>query len=207
MILKFDHISFSCDKEKDYRASIPEGYREIFAEMGLPNTECKRSFLSNWQDVHNIIMLESESGIPIEVTQYKTVSGESKLSLYQNEIHIPTPNILSSVSYFLCLGLKVLKQGETDAVLGLRPFLDKDEFLIYLKQGSSPPFPFLDVMGYSSIGLFVGRIDKEADKLRKAGYMVTQPSALTVNRKLLEIVFSHGGSGEIVELIAIGKGK
>lgn len=207
MILKLDHISFSCDKEKDYRASIPQGYREVFAETGLPNTECKRRFLSDWQDVHNIIMLQSESGIPIEVTQYRTVSGEGRMGLYQNEIHIPTRSIPSSVSYFSRLGLKVLSQSGTGAVMGLRPFLDKNEFRIYLKQDSSPPLPFLDVMGYSSIGFLVDSVDKEAEKLRGSGYMVTRPSVLTVNGKLLRIVFSRGGSGEIVELIAIGKGE
>lgn len=152
-------------------------------------------------------MLQSESGIPVEVTQYETVSGEGRISLYQNEIRLPTCSIQSSISYFSCLGMKVLSQSITNAVMGLRPFLDMNEFRICLTQDSSPPLPFLDVMGFSSIGLFVDSIDKEAGKLRKAGYMITNPSTLTVNGKLLEIAFSHGGNGEIVELIAIGKGE
>lgn len=142
MILKLDHISFSCAEGRDYLASIPQGYREVFAEMGLPNTECKRRFLSDWQDKHNIIMLQSESGIPVEVTQYEAVSVEGRMSLYQNEIHLPTCSIQSSVPYFSRLGMKVLSQSITDAVMGLRPFLDKNEFRICLKQDSSPPSLF-----------------------------------------------------------------
>lgn len=206
MILKIDHISFSCDEKTNCSNSIPKEYELFFSEIRLPNVDCKKELLLNRENkTHDIFMFQSDWGnIPIEVTQYRVTTGQSEISFNKSDIYIPTCDIQESARFFMCLGMKIIEESVASIVLELSTFLDKEPFRIHLSRSPKPRKPYLDILGFSSIGFFVDCIETEAKKLCNEGYAFTGISPIKVNGKTMKVAFSYGKAGEIVELIALG---
>lgn len=206
MILKIDHISFSCAEKDIVDSRIPKEYTLVFSEISLPNVDSKKDLLLNREnEKHNIFMFQGPAdSIPIEITQYHTVTGQSKISCNKRDIFIPTFDIEETARFFMCFGMKRVGEADGDIILELAPFLDKQCFRVHLTESKIIQKPHLDISGYSSIGLFVDCIDGEAKKIQSAGYSFTGISPINVNGKMLKVAFSYGKHGEIVELIALG---
>lgn len=208
MILKFDHISFSCDESTHYMEQIPAGYSVVFSEMGLPNVACKKTLLANQDETHHIFMLQSDGRgcLPIEVTQYPHISGRSPIVFSGSDIVFPSKNRMESQRFYTCMGMNAVENTNKETVLELRPFLDVMPFRIHVvtPRGNTTCSSCLDTLGYSSVGLIVDRIEIEMEKASKAGYIVTGASAITVHGIDMQVAFIQGLYGEIVELIAIG---
>lgn len=210
MVLKFDHISYSCDESFDYRSVIPEEYEEQFVERNLQNIRCKEKFLQYGSGMHNIFMLDSkENNIPIEITQYPMVSGaNSNLILDKSKIYWYVKELEEAVKFFSILGMKVIARDENSVELSITPFLDKKEYVIhFLRESKKETVPYLDVQGFSSVGLLVDSAEKNLKKISQKGFYVTEISKLKVNGKWLDIGFAEGKNGEIVELISLLKSK
>ena len=88
MIVKLDHISYSCayGKEESIKASF-EGYREIFREENIENLSIKSEFMSTQEKEHCLYMMVKEGDVPIEITSYPgCFSGRERLSLKEGKI-------------------------------------------------------------------------------------------------------------------------
>ncbi len=206
MILKIDHISFSCDKKTNYIDYIPNDYAISFSEIGLPNVECKNDLLWNQDNkTHDIFMFQSDEGnIPIEVTRYNFTAGESNIFVNKSDVFIPTCDIEESAHFYGCFGMEVIEKSAVDTVLELSTFLNKNPLRIHLRKSVKKRNPFLDIVGFSSIGFFVDCIEEEVKKLSSDGYAFTGISPIKVNGKAMRVAFSYGNMGEIIEFIALG---
>ena len=89
----------------------------------------------------------------------------------------------------------------------LSPFLDKKKIFIHLIENTTcVREPFLDISGFSSIGLFVDNIPKHLAQCVAAGFQTSDISPIKVQEKWMNIAFVEGKNGELVELISIRKG-
>jgi hypothetical protein len=208
MILKFDHISYSCDATTDVSQHVPAHYKEIFRETDLDNIPCKIKYLQFNSSKHNIFMYESKNDdgadLPIEITQYPQIAvGSTPLRLEGRTIIWEVADVESARKLFLCLGA----QEETEKnKLRIVPFLDKTKILIHFVENiSCTRKPFLDISGFSSIGLFVDSVQKYLTKLSKAGFTVSGISPIEVHGKQMNIAFVEGRNGELIELISMMK--
>ena len=210
MILKFDHISYSCHSESEAAGHIPVHYTEAFRDMELANISCKMKYLKFKSQKHNIIMFIPDSpemsGIPIEVTQYPKVFHTTPfLHFRDNVIFWEVADVLSARNLFLSLGAK--EQGEANC-LTLSPFLDKEKIFIRLIENATcRREAFLDIDGFSSIGLFVDNIQKHLEKCAAAGFQGSNISQIKVQGRWMNIAFVEGKNGELIELISIMKEK
>lgn len=209
MILKFDHISYSCSSELDVKNNVPAHYTEAFRNMELDNIPCKMKYLKFKSPKHNIIMLVPKAfqsaGIAIEVTQYpKVVHGVENLSFKEYTIFWNVVDVVSARRLFLSLGAKEESSANS---LVLSPFLDKKKIFIQLIENTTcVREPFLDISGFSSIGLFVDNIPKHLEQCVAAGFQTSDISPIKVQEKWMNIAFVEGKNGELVELISIRKG-
>lgn len=202
MVLRVDHISFSCGNDYSYENILPPGYTKQFEEIGLLNISCKKGFLKNDASVHNIYMYSDETGIPIEITQYpKAFCKNEAISFAGRDILWKVKNPQKAKELFNILGGKIDENG----IVQIRPFFEKNPISISFKENSGQDVPYLDVNGFSSLGLFVDDTDKEMAKLAKEGYFTTDSERISVNGKQLSIGFVKGFSGEIVELISLSR--
>jgi len=206
MILKFDHISLSCSSEVEAANSVPAHYTEVFREMELDNIPCKMKYLKLKSPKHNIIMLSPTTpngvGIPIEITQYPEVLPLTKsLSFKNHTIFWEVADVPSARSLFLSLGAK--EENNIDCFV-LSPFLDKNKILIQLIENPAcTGDPFLDISGFSSIGLFVDNIPKHLAQCSAGGFQISEISTIKVQGRWMNIAFVEGKNGELVELISI----
>lgn len=207
MLLKLDHVSYSCGRGDGFKKIIPTGYKEQFREEGLPNIECKCSLLKHHDIMHNIIMyLSDKDYVPIEITQYETVSDiKNKMNINGSEIIFFTQNVNESKRFFSCFDMKTRFDSDKLAELYFQPFLDSHEWTIRLCKNDVKEEAVLDICGFSSIGIIVDKLEKVIEKVKIEGFITTGISQLLVNGKLLEIAFCNGFYGEVVELISFSK--
>lgn len=206
MVLKIDHVSFSCEKGQENSANVTPIYERVFFETDLPNISCKRELLKNHADTHNIIMYHAgESYIPIEVTQYPSVKNvNNDISLNQRAIEWKVKSIKESMGYFETVGFKCIDETNTYAIMKLKPFLDKEPIEISLLETEQISAEgFLDVFGYSSLGLLVDNVEMELNKFAARNFVTTEVNSLEVNGKKMNVAFTKGPSNEIIELIAV----
>lgn len=206
MILKVDHISYSCGMNVDFFAIIPKGYQLAFKEENLINVEAKKSFLKNKNYYHNIYMFENdENMIPIEVTQYTEIENcKSNLDFQGDVLIYNVLKVKDSTDFFSILGEipTAVKDGFT--ILELKFALDKRKILLYFKEASEIyNEPYLDVVGYSSLGIWVDSVEKYHKKYIENGYFPSDISEITVNKKQLKIFFVKGKNCEILEIIGL----
>ncbi len=204
MVLKLDHVSFSCGIGDAYEERIPRGYQKKFAEYDLPNIACKADFLELKSPWHNIFMYDGgEESIPVEVTQYpQVIQAISDITVNGRTILWPVVDREAAVELFTALGGK----GQEDlSEVVFKPFLDKEPFTIRFVVSENISKSVLDMNGYTSIGLFVDNVFREIKKLADKNYMVTEMNSLTVAGKKMDIGFVRGKNGEIVELISLSK--
>ena len=208
MILKFDHISFSCSSEVEAARYVPAHYIEVFRDIELNNIPCKMKYLKFKSPKHNIIMLAPTApngrGIPIEITQYPEVLPNTKtLSFKDDTIFWEVSDIPAARRFFLSLGAK---EANNMKRLVLSPFLDKNKIFIQLSENSMcAREPFLDIAGFSSIGIFVDNIQKHLAQCAAAGFPISEISPIKVQERWMNIAFAEGENGELVELISIKK--
>lgn len=207
MIIKFDHLSYSCSYEEEERmiskfCSASGGYKFQFREQ-IENLPIKNRILQNVCDMHNLVMLQPinqhnfQVSVPIEITSYPKVSGYAAYGLSDGMIEFRSPDIGESFLFYQLLGFQ--KEGRN--VLSLKTMLDKNRVFIKLVESSDVYPHCLDVAGFSSIAWIVNKIEKYVNRLKAQGITVTDINELTVNKRRLKICFLIGEKGEIIELI------
>lgn len=207
MIIKFDHLSYSCGYEEEEKmisrfCDAGGGYTIQFKER-VKNLPIKDEIMQNACDMHGMVMLQPadqthfHTSVPIEITSYPKVSGYSAYNLGVGRIEFQTPNIKESAGFYQQLGF----QKEDCNILSLTTLLDKNK--VYIKLVESKVFYpcYLDVSGFSSIAWIVSKIEKYADMIKNRGIKVTNIEELVVNKRRLKICFAIGKQGELVELI------
>lgn len=204
MILKFDHISFSCKNEDAGKVMKSlDGYELVFCEEKLHNMNSKKNIMKQVQAFHNISLMHSSAGLPIEITSYNFCeSSNDYLMLDGCIIKLFSPKIEYSIQLFRHLGFKIEEKAPSVYLAELKPLLDKEPVTILIQEREIQR-PYLDSNGFSSLAFIVDNLEKEKEKLSRLHYNTTEIECLCVNKKQLKIFFLEGISGEIFEFIAL----
>lgn len=201
MIVKFDHVSYSCsyEQEEQTKASF-EGYEEVFCEKELKNLPIKKEFLKLPAESHNIIMLQKEEAVPIEITAYpECPKGKEKLVVGAGGFVINTADLEKTKVFYEALGFH--RDGEK---LYMKPMLDTKEIVLQFVQNCGVEnATYLDMQGWGILAFVVDNGAKQKKNLENAGIYTTEIQELEVNGKKLKIFFAKSDVGDLVELIAI----
>ncbi len=198
MIIKFDHISYSCQTGEE-PVGLLEGFTQEFSETKLPNITAKNSFLKNKAATHNISLYRCEGKYPIEITAYPECDGENrKYDVSDDLIVVYSPDVETTVAFYEAIGFKVTE----DKCLELLPFMEQKKVVLQVKEADTDEV-FLDKGGFGSLAFVVDRIEKHRTQLEKKAFQVTDVEMLKVNGKELKICFVTDGIGDIVEFIGI----
>lgn len=124
MIIKFDHIAYTCqkkDKEKVFGSL--KNYKPVFMEEGVENLIIKKQLMSNWQENHDISLWEASEMLPIEITAYDmTKNGIKKYDVNGNIIIAATNSFSESYGFYKAIGFKETKgYMELSTLMGISP--------------------------------------------------------------------------------------
>lgn len=201
MIVKFDHISYSCafGEEEQTKALFP-AYQEAFAEQDLENLSIKAEFLKEPAKRHNITMLRGEGFYPIEITSYpQCFAGADRYAPEADIIRIFTPDVASTADFYGQLGFR--QEGED---LVMKPMLDTREIRLRIEAAPDREVDtYLDQQGYGSLAFVVDNGARQKKQLEGLGIYTTEIQELTVNGKLLKIFFAKSSAGDLVEFIGV----
>lgn len=205
MILKFDHVAYTCNYESENR-SLQKFYdhKIIFRENKLKNLQNKMEFLTNKDLYHNIIYLEKDCNIPIEITSYKSIEDQyCDISVIDNKVEIWSCNLAESIKFFSLLGFKMQDESEKYCNLTFYTIFEKSPVFLEIKKSDQYKGWCLDNKGYCCLAFLADNAQKESIKLSSLGYLCTDIESLTVNGRRLEIFFVQGKCGEVVEIFSI----
>lgn len=200
MIVKFDHISYSCsivEKDSVYKQKFAGKYKILFEEIGLKNIQGKQRLFYQHHQYHDLIMLLSERYLPVEITAYEDCKKEKeRFFIEQGRIVVETAKAQETEAFFREFGFK--RQGE---FMILKPILDKQEIVLEIRETMQEYYSRLDNHGFTSLAFWSNNLHSEKRKLETAGYEVTPVEELMVNHRKLKLCFVVGKQQEIVELI------
>ena len=201
MIVKFDHISFTCFLG-DEEAAMKEfaGYEQAFCENNVVNLDIKKDFLELDSHMHDLYMLTKEGGYPIEITSYnQCTEGKNRLHVSGGEFVIKSKDVKETEDFYANLGFVMEQQ-----VMRMKPFLDKDAVTIRIEQdGDLSDKTYLDQKGWGILAFVTDNAERQKRQLDKAGVYTTSVQELPVNGKKLKIFFAESKVGDLVELIGI----
>lgn len=209
MVIKFDHVSYSCEMNEDYSHILTSDYFEVFREVGLPNAPCKNILLCNGANKHDIVLYHSKTGgLPIEITAYPNMNSQfTYMSISENVIIINVNDLKTAINFFSCFDMVVTTTGVNFSVLRIVTVLDKIAFYIKLiEKEIICNKAALDNKGYSSVALFVDNVERILKKCEQKGFSITEISPVYVNGRKLLVAFAIGRNMEIVELISLNRG-
>lgn len=209
MIVKFDHISYSCSllKEESARQLFSE-YETVFHEKDLPNLAMKYPYMRKEQTTHNIMLLQKAGSYPIEITAYeaceKRAEGKTeKYVLSDDKIDIYSANPMETKAFFALLGFKENEEG----ILELKPLLDEKPLCIKVcklpEESTDTHTCFLDEEGFGSLAFVVDNAKKQKALFKEKDYPTSEIEELMVNGKKLKIFFTNSPMGEIIEFIGM----
>ncbi|MBQ3035476.1 MAG: hypothetical protein IJD31_00970 [Lachnospiraceae bacterium] len=205
MIVKFDHISFSCtlEEEKEVR-DLFKNYEIVFHEEKLRNSVIKKDYMRAEQELHNIMLLNSQDEYPIEITAYpKCISSDLnecvKYELVDDYIVIYSVAPTETERFLKLLGMK---QSE-NSLWEIKPFLDKRKLKIKVCKTEEKRKVYLDNRGYGSLAFLVDNICKQKKLLENSDISCSDIDELMVNGKMLKIFFASSITGEIIEFIGL----
>jgi len=111
-----------------------------------------------------------------------------------------------SSKFWQCLGFMQVEEGNGFARLEFRSRLEKATFGLYLQRCAEVKKKhFLDDAGFNCIAFVTSSIKNEKQMLEYKGFVTTEIEELMVDDKLLDIFFTKGPSGELVEIIGVGQ--
>lgn len=200
MIVKLDHIAYSCLREEiDIVCDRFQGYHQVFREQDLPNPEIKRQLMQKWSAVHDIVLLNKTSEFPVEITAYDTISHGSKYELSADHVIVNTSSIGASSFFYNTIGFKQKNSME----MCFRSLMDEKAVVIRYNETQKSVSTYLDTDGYSCIAFWTNSADKEKKRLEKRGVNTTGIVDLCVNKKNLSVFFAYNEYGDICEFISL----
>ena len=205
MIVKFDHISYSCSLEQEKAiCNLFEDYEVQFHEVELDNLPMKQAYMREVQKKHNIMMLQKQRCYPIEITAYekcfeRNLNVKEKYVLCNDVIEIYSDNPSETEKFFEILGMK---KGE-DSILEIKPLLDEKKVRIKVNKAQETTPIYLDEIGFGSLAFVVDNANRQKQLLQANNIESSEIEELTVNGKKLKIFFTKSSCGEIIEFIGL----
>ena len=205
MIVKFDHVSYSCalGEEEKVRGMF-EGYHTEFHEVDLKNMPMKFPYMHTRQEKHNIMLLSKADSYPVEITAYvicreRQESGFSKYVVNHDLIEVYSVNPEKTKAFFELVGLKTDEEG----TFWIKPMLDERTLKIKVCQAKQDRKVYLDEEGFGSLAFVVDNAKKHREQMLNGGFSCSEIEELLVNGKKLKIFFTNSPTNEIIEFIGL----
>lgn len=208
MILKFDHIAFSCDKKaiNDFLKLI-DGYETVFYEEGIENPRIKEALMASFQNNHTIALMEKQDNLPIEITAYDiTHKGEPKYRFSCDIPHRITVNTWDeneSISFYKSIGFT----ENCDRMLKMSFAVGLRHLELQIVKNYRPTENKLDTEGYCCLAFVTNDVKKEKRRLEERGLCVTDIGTVQLNNRIMEVFFANNAQGDTCEFIQICKKK
>ena len=205
MIVKFDHISYSCALNNEEKVrSMFEGYHTEFHEVDLKNMPMKFKYMHSETEKHNIMLLSKTGSYPVEITAYDTCQERQegvlpKYVVKDELIEIYSVNPEKTKVFLELVGLK----KEEDGVLWVKPMLDERVLKIKVCQSKQDTAVYLDEEGFGSLAFVVDNAKKHREQMINGGFPCSEMEELLVNGKKLKIFFTNSPTNEIIEFIGL----
>lgn len=205
MIVKFDHISYSCSiKEEEKVRGMFEGYHVEFYETDLKNMPMKFPYMHAEQEKHNIILLSKAGSYPVEITAYEICRQRqegvfAKYVVKDDLIEIYSVNPKKTIEFFELVGMKMDEEGD----LWIKPMLDERVLKIKVCQAEQGIKVHLDEEGFGSLAFVVDNAKRHKEQLLNGGVLCSEIEELFVNGKKLKIFFTNSPTNEIIEFIGL----
>ena len=204
MIVKFDHISYSCACfEEEKVRQMFAGYEAQFHEVDLVNMSMKYKYMHKVQEKHNIMLITKTENWPVEITAYESCEKKKdsfdKYVLKEDLIEIYSEYPEKTEEVLLLLGMKKSEEG----VWELKPLLDDRKLRIQVIKAQNARKVYLDEEGYGSLAFVVDNAKKQREQFINSGYECSEIEELSVNGKILKIFFTNSPTNEIIEFIGL----
>lgn len=204
MLIKFDHITFSCSKNNIYSAIDEYPNYSILFYDNVKNLSVKKKDMYNYCSTHDIVLLvpKNENSLPIEITAYETTTPNIKapLTLINYEkIQIHSSKIEETEKLLLALGFK--KNG---VLFHYKSIFAPRNVCIEIVEVNSQQCCKFDLEGYTCLAFMSNSAEKERARLC-INFHCSNLQNLDVNGKKLELFFVYGTAGEIIEIFSIAK--
>lgn len=120
-----------------------------------------------------------------------------------NKVMIQTNHIPKSIDFWKYFRFMVISQSSSFALLELVPIVPRTKrFHLYLVRTENiNTTPCLDNEGISCISFLSNSIEREKELLYQKGLSTFDVGKLSINNKILNILFVRGPAGELVEII------
>ena len=204
MILKFDHMAYSCTKNNfgDTFERFSK-YRQLFYDHNLPNLDIKRPLMKGWCDTHDISLLNCDGSVPIEITAYDTVHPGGKYEINGNTIIVNTRSLEESIKFYQSIGFKF----DGDVSCKLKPVMDNEAITLVFQLVNVDIDYALNSLGYCCLAFITNDVNKERLKIKGKMIEVTEVMSLCVNEQPLDIFFAYNEYGDICEFISLKREK
>ncbi len=201
MILKIDHIAFTCQKaEVTEIMKMMEDWHPLFYEKHLKNLEIKKPFMRYWQEDHDIILLNSDRHFPVEITAYEHVAqSENKYEVLGDTVTVNTSSIERSKAFYHAIGFK----EEGSDRMTLKTVMDQMQLAIKLRiaEKTQDSNYSLDTYGYCCLAFVTNNARREKNRLEKNAIKTTEIIRFRVNGRDMDIFFAWNPLGDMCEFI------
>ncbi len=205
MIVKFDHIAYTCRKDEIERIREQyTGYTEVFHEIGIPNLAIKHLLMTKWKENHDIVLIEKKGALPIEITAYEDVE-DSKGKYYMKD-HSLTVNTLSyedSYQFYEAVGFG--KRDDNEMLI--QPVMDTMPIRIKINEKADvyswSNANGLDCRGFCCLAFITNKIAKEKERLDRKKIRTTDIMPLELHGRKMRIFFADNDFGDICEFIGV----
>ena len=206
MLIKIDHICYSCQKgAEEIAMSRFCGYHELFRQKDIPNLSIKRKRSMRENVSHNIIYLENKGSFPIEITSYENIAEGQDGFLFDyknNVIEMYSDHIPMSVALLEFCGAKRKSETTDQAEMSMHGILDKLTLTIIIKKSEQPKPWILDRGGNVCLALVVKDLESIRRKIGTI-FDVSDIKELEINGRVLKLFFAFGLCGETIEFLSV----
>ena len=203
MILKFDHIAYSCNKEEiSSLSNILKDYSLVFCEKNVKNLKIKEKLMFEYKDNHDIYLFEHKNNYPIEVTAYSNLSFKTdKYLLFEDYIVVNTSSFINSYDFYQKIGFKDIENNflRINTIIGnsTKIQIQNNEILDECKSNK------LDSKGFCCLAFITNNIAKEKRRLDSLNIITTDIMELELHKKQMNIFFAYNEYGDICEFIGL----
>ena len=204
MIIKLDHIAYTCKKDgKENIKKRLEQYQTVFEEDNVKNLLIKKDLMDNWQEDHDLSLMEKEDDLPVEITAYEKVSkADGKYKPINNRIWVATNSKPASIFFYEKIGFRGTGEG-----MQIKPLMGISPIDIELHEKSPLELDFknhyLDTEGYCCLAFVTNQINREIERLKRCDISTTEIMNLTLHDRSMSIFFAYNDQGDICEFIGI----
>lgn len=197
MIVKFDHISYICDRRQKQELLADKGIPN-FEERNLQNLHIKKALMGKWQSTHDLYFYEG--GFPTEYIFYDTVHQKSKVRVDENKIYGQYADKEKALDFLRGIFGKQVQEYGSEIICNMKGVLDKRDYILVLQNTDGGCQAFLDDSGYGIPALIVS----SSFSKQPLDGICTEAERITVNGRNMEICFTKSDATNIIlEMITI----